>query len=71
MKALETVMPGKMLVSNEALSEIRVTIHNALETAINMCLECCQCYSSGDAAALIRPAVERLAAICKENDFPE
>jgi hypothetical protein len=62
---------GMMLVSESALSEIRVTLHDCLETAINICLECSQTFDSGDAANLIRPAVERLEAICRENNFPE
>jgi hypothetical protein len=62
---------NQMLVSKEALSEIRVTIHDSLETAINMCMECSQSYDAGDAVMLMRPAVERLAAICQENHFPE
>jgi hypothetical protein len=58
------------LVSTEALSEIRIDIHDSLEAAISLWLE------SGlgeliDAAALIRPAVDRLEAICRDNSFPD
>ncbi len=70
-KPAVVIPKGEMLVSADALCEIRVTIHHALETAINMCLECSSTFDSGDAAELIRPAVERLAAICEENGFPE
>lgn len=54
----EEAYSGRMPVSKKALNEIRATLCNALETAINMCLECSQVYDSGQAAELIRPAVE-------------
>lgn len=66
----DTQTPEKISVSAEALQEIRVTIHNSLEAAINLMLEAhSEEYLA--AAELIRPAVERLERICEENDFPE
>jgi hypothetical protein len=68
-KALE-IPEDKMLVSNEALSEIRVTLWGSLEMAIDWAFENPIGYHVADMATLIRPAVERLKAICEENDFP-
>jgi hypothetical protein len=66
----ETEEATKMLVSNEALSEIRVTIHHSLEAAVDLWLEAGS-EELIQASELIRPAVERLGAIARENNFPE
>jgi hypothetical protein len=58
------------LVSKDALCEIGVNIHSSLNEAIDLWFAA----DSEDfwrAAVLIRPAVERLGAIAKENHFPE
>ncbi|MBN2242813.1 MAG: hypothetical protein JW793_08985 [Acidobacteria bacterium] len=62
---------GMTLVPNDALSEIRVTLHTSLESAINFAMEAGPCMKAAELAGLIRPAVERLKAICEQNDFPE
>lgn len=60
----------KMVVSTDALSEIRVNIQHSLEAAVDLWLEAGS-EELLQASELIRPAVERLAAICSENHFPE
>lgn len=66
----ETEQPEMVSVPADVLSEIRVTIHDSLEAAINLMLET-DSDEYAAASALIRPAVERLARICEENKFPE
>ena len=56
-------------IAVKALQEIR-TIQESLQAAISVMIQAADTQYP-DAAALITPAVERLAAIATENHFPE
>ena len=71
-KTANTAQPKttEILVPEDVLREIRVQISHSLDAVIDLLFDS-ELDGSAQAAQLIRPAVERLEGICKENGFPQ